>query len=133
MEFTYFSHTPIFSSPVRQGTPNFERFNKEPQAFVPVYRIEDDQLIAPPPEAHWFEVVVPPPPGALLGGMPSEWIPPEDWKEPLPMGWVPEGSSPGDWMNNDMYPPPPDGGMYPEPKPDEGWTPEPPPDEEPPQ
>jgi len=84
MEFIYFSHTPIFSSPVRQGAPNFERFNKEPQVFVPVYRIEGDQLIAPPPEAHWFEVVVPPPLGAPLGGMPSEWIPPEDWKEPPP-------------------------------------------------
>ena len=60
----------------------------------PTYQINGDKLIARPPEAHMFFGVIAPPPGTPLGGIRGEWLPPENWMEPPPGGWGPEGSQP---------------------------------------
>ncbi|MFC1921210.1 FecR family protein, partial [Chloroflexota bacterium] len=104
---------PIGNYEIKSGEkPDFKMNNEAPVHMV-TYKYENGQFVAPT-GTNAFEIRNAPPPGVTLGGMPGEWIPPADWKEPPPVVYGPDGQSKDGWQQ------PPPGGFGPDGQPIDG-------------
>ncbi|MFC2070446.1 FecR domain-containing protein, partial [Chloroflexota bacterium] len=123
---------PIGNYEIKSGEkPNFKMDNVAP-VHMATYKYENGQFVAPT-GTNVFEIRNAPPPGVSLGGMPGEWIPPADWKEPPPVVYGPNGErrdgQPMDGQPKDGWqqPPPVDGSLPYMPPPDDKTLPYDPP------